>query len=120
MLREGTILSFSRDKNMEFSVLYRVFLGGILGRNGYKNRLIISQLPAYKFLFLGQEFFLFFPRSSCLLGDGVERALRRLCFSVPLSPWQERMLRQAPWLDHIGGGTLRLEEERYCTANCVA
>jgi hypothetical protein len=46
-----------------------VVWGGILGRNGYKNRLIIGELSAYKFLFLGQEFFLFCPRSSCLLGD---------------------------------------------------
>lgn len=77
---------------MEFSVLYRVVLGGIPGRNGYKNRLIIGELSAYKFLFLGQEFFLFYSRSSCLLEDGVESALRWLSFSVPLSPWQERML----------------------------
>ena len=94
--------------------------GGILGRNGYKNRLIIGELSAYKFLFLRQEFFLFYPRQSCLLGDGVESALRWLSFSIPPSPWQERMLRQVPWLDRIGGGTLRLEEEQYCTANCVA
>lgn len=95
-------------------------LGGILGRNGYKNRPIIGELSAYKFLFLGQEFFLFFPRSGYLLEDWVESALRRLSFSVPPSFWQERMLRQVPWRDHIGGGTLRLKEERYCTANCVA
>lgn len=94
--------------------------GGILGRNGYKNRLIIGELSAYKFLFLGQEFFLFYSRSSCLLEDWVESALRRLSFSVPPSFWQERMLRQVPWLDRIGGDTLRLEGERYCTANCVA
>ena len=95
-------------------------LGGILGRNGYKNRLIIYRLSVYKFLFLGQGFYPFYPRRSCLLGDGVESALRRLSFSVPPSPWQVRMLQQAPWLDRIGGDTLRLEEEQYCTANCVA
>ena len=98
----------------------RVVLGGILGRNGYKNRLIIGELSACNFLFLGQELLLFCPRWSCLLGYWAESALRRLSFSVPPSFWQERMLRQGPWPNHIGGGTLRLEEERYCTANCVA
>ena len=94
--------------------------GGILGRNGYKNRLIIGELSAHKFLFLGQEFFLFYPRRSCLLGDGVESPLRWLRSSELPSLWQVRMIRQVPWLDRIGGGTLRLEEEQYCTANCVA
>lgn len=74
---------------MEISLLSRVVLGGILGRNGYKNRLIIRELSAHKFLFLGQEFFPFYPRRSCLPGDGVESALRQLSFSVPPSPWQE-------------------------------
>ena len=50
----------------------RVVLEGILGRNGYKNRLIIYRLSAYKFLSLGQGFCSFYPRWSCLLVDWVE------------------------------------------------
>ena len=120
MLREGTTLSFSRDKNMEFSVLYRVVLGGIPGRNGYKNRLIIRELSAYRFILLGQGFYPFYPRWSCLLVDWVGSPLRWPRSSELPSLWQVRMIRQAPYRDHIGGGILRLEEERYCTANCVA
>ena len=67
---------------MEFSVLYRVVLGGIPGRNGYKNRLIIRELSAYRFILLGQGFYPFYPRWSCLLEDWVESALRWLSFSV--------------------------------------
>lgn len=52
--------------------LSRVVLGGILGRNGYKNRLIIDELSAYKFIFLGQGFYSFCPRWSCLLVDWEE------------------------------------------------
>lgn len=98
----------------------RVVLGGILGRNEYKNRLIIGELSAYKFILLGQGFYPFYPRWSCLLVDWVGSPLRWPRSSELPSLWQVRMIRQVPWLDRIGGGTLRLEEEQYCTANCVA
>lgn len=94
--------------------------GGILGRNGYKNRLIIDELSAYKFIFLGQGFY-----PSALGGVVCWWIGRKALLSWPRSSelpslWQERMIRQVPWLDRIGGGTLRLEGEQYCTANCVA